>query len=138
MKNKKQLASLIMDTIKYNEDQLEFICVRDFITTEDIEQIVKDSEDLDEVFNSLDTFLIEQENFFDVDIFYNDEAMQYLIEYDPSLKESVSLAHDLDYKTEDLSSSLLASLHASEAIRNKYPDYIDCIKEETRSQVKGE
>jgi len=52
--------------------------------------------------------------FFDVEIIYYSKAMRYLQENDPSLSDSLSLAHDYGFATKDINSETLASLLATE------------------------
>lgn len=50
---------------------------------------------------------------FNIDIIYYDKAMAYLLENDPSLTESLSLAEEMGYTAVNLSSETLASLLAN-------------------------
>ena len=50
--------------------------------------------------------------------------MDYLREHDTSLTESLELAAEYGYTTENLNSELLASLHASRERENKYFKFV--------------
>ena len=70
---------------------------------------------------------LEDGNAFDIEIIYFGRAMEYLSENDNSLKESLSLAADMGYSPEDLSSEILASIHASEQSRRQWYEAEDKI-----------
>jgi hypothetical protein len=81
------------------------------------ENDVKDIETIDE----LDEFL-QENNYFDVEIIYYTNAMDYLHEHDNSLQLSLGLAHDMGYTVENINSELLASLLASEKMRENFAE----------------
>lgn len=56
---------------------------------------------------------ISDNNGFDVDIIYYANAIEYLKENDPSLRESLEIADELGYEVKNLNSELLASLLAT-------------------------
>ena len=70
--------------------------------------------DADEV-NSFDDVYeaIENDRGFEVEIIYYSNAMEYLMERDPSLRESLEIAHEYGYTADNINSELLASLLAS-------------------------
>ena len=82
------------------------------------------SEDIQENLHEYTADQIEEElqdnGFFDVEIIYYANAIDYLKEHDTSLNESLEIAAEYGYITEDLNSELLASLLAS---RNKKEDF---------------
>lgn len=86
--------------------------------------------DADEV-NSFDDVLqqIEDANGFDVEVIYYSTAMEYLMERDPSLRESLEIAHDFGYTADNINSELLASLLASKLCREEFMSYEDEITE---------
>lgn len=86
--------------------------------------------DADEV-NSFDDVLqqIEDANGFDVEVIYYTTAMEYLMERDPSLRESLEIAHDFGYTTDNINSEVLASLLASKLCREEFMSYEDKITE---------
>ena len=63
---------------------------------------------------------IQDNGGFDIDIIYYYKAMKYLMDLDSSLQLSIELAAEMGYETEQLNSELLASLLASENIRNEF------------------
>jgi hypothetical protein len=72
---------------------------------------------------------IEDVNGFDVEIIYYTAAMEYLMARDPSLRESLEIAHEYGYTTDDINSELLASLLASKECREEFMSYEDEITE---------
>lgn len=75
--------------------------------------------------NDFDSFdeirdLLEADNLLGVDIIYYGTAMDYLKENDPSLKESLELAHDMGFTAKNLNSEMLASLLATEALKSQF------------------
>ena len=67
---------------------------------------------------------LEDNGFFDVEIIYYSKAMQYLMEHDTSLSESLEIASMYGYNTENLNSELLASLLASRNKRENFNAYV--------------
>lgn len=74
-----------------------------------------------ESFDELREYL-EDNNYFDVEIIYYSNAMEYLTEHDNSLQESLSIASDMGCSLEHLNSETLASLLASQNVRNDFED----------------
>ena len=64
--------------------------------------------------------LLEDNDAFNVEVIYYNDAMSYLMENDSSLKRSLELALDFGYSIKDLNSELLASLLASENARTEF------------------
>ena len=56
--------------------------------------------------------MIQERGGFEVEIVYYHKAMEYLMENDTSLTESLELASDIGYEAKDINSELLASLLA--------------------------
>ena len=67
---------------------------------------------------------LQDNGFFNVEIIYYSKAMEYLKEHDPSLRDSLELAAEFCYSTENLNSETLASLHASRDRENKFYDFV--------------
>ena len=86
--------------------------------------------DIDEV-NSFDelTDAISDNNGFDQEVIYYSTAMEYLREQDTSLSESLGLAGDMGYTTDNLNSEILASILKSERVREDYYEYQTEIEE---------
>lgn len=66
--------------------------------------------------------IIEDANGFDQEIVYYANAINYLKEHDPSLRESLGIALEFGYTIKDLSSETLASLHASRKCREDFEE----------------
>ncbi len=60
---------------------------------------------------------------FEVEIIYYSNAIQYLMKEDPSLRESLEIAEEYGYSASDLSSEILASLLASQRVREDFQRY---------------
>ena len=65
-------------------------------------------EDVNEIFSDL-----QDNGYFNEEVIYYSSAIRYLKDNDPSLSESLELATEYGYTTENLNSEVLASLHAS-------------------------
>jgi hypothetical protein len=98
----------------------------------DIEEI-----DIENPYYSIRDMIIEYGGF-DREIIYYSEAIQYLKENDPSLKDSIEIAINFGYNIKDINSESLASLLASEiavkqfrTLQSEIEDFfIDMIKSE--------
>ena len=66
---------------------------------------------------------------FDIDIIYYSNAIEYLKENDISLRDSMSIAHEQGFGTENMNSELLASLLASEKAKEEFYELQDQIEE---------
>ena len=55
---------------------------------------------------------------YEQEIIYYSKAMNYLIENDPSLRESLSIANEYGSSLESLSSETLASVHYQDSLIN--------------------
>ena len=77
--------------------------------------------DLEDVstFDELEDFLINN-TMLDAEIIYYSRAIAYLKEHDPSLRESLEIATEMGYTVENINSELLASLHVTQRIRDKF------------------
>jgi hypothetical protein len=91
-----------------NIDNLE---IMDYI---DIEEI-----DLNNAFESICEQL-DDSGSFNIEIIYYSNAIDYLSIYDMSLSESLSLAFDMGYTLENVNSEILASLLASQNVKNDF------------------
>lgn len=72
---------------------------------------------------------IEDGQGFDVEIIYYSNAIKYLTENDPSLRESCELAADMGYEVKNLNSEVLASILASQNAREDFEELADEIDE---------
>ena len=77
--------------------------------------------DWDEI-NSFDELeeAVDNNGFFQQEVIYYATAMNYLREEDNSLTESLGLAADMGYQTENINSELLASILKSERVRESF------------------
>ena len=63
---------------------------------------------------------IQDQGGFDIEVIYYSKAMEYLMENDTSLSESMEIAAEMGYTTENINSELLASLLKSHNVRNEF------------------
>ena len=96
------------------------ICLNDYININDI--------DFENAFDSINEIL-DNNSGFDIEIIYYTNAIEYLQKNDPSLKESIELALEYDYKLQDITSEVLASLLASCNAREQFNDLESEINE---------
>ena len=85
--------------------------------------------------------ILEDNDCFSVDIIYYNRAMEFLMKYDNSLKESLNIASDLCFDASSLSSELLASLLASQMIREEFSEYyteLESLIEEFKNNVEDQ
>lgn len=87
------------------------VCITDYVNIEDI--------DIENAFESIQE-TIEENGGFNIDIIYYSNAIKYLQENDPSLRESLEIASDFGFELKNLSSEVLASLLASENVRSEF------------------
>ena len=93
-----------------NIDNLE---ITDFIDIENIDL----NNPIESIYDQID-----DNGGFNIDIIYYSNAIQYLQKNDPSLNESLNLAAELCYEVKNLNSEILASLLASQNVRNDFYD----------------
>jgi len=95
----------------------------------DINDYLNDTErDEVETFDDL-TDILQDAGFFDVEIIYYHKAIKFLAENDPSLCESMEIADRYGFNTHQINSELLASLLASEMLKDDYFELSDKINE---------
>ncbi len=99
-------------------NQLENLFKNSFIELQNISSYIPEGSELYD-FDSLEEIL-NKNDFFSVEIMDYYTAMQYLMEHDNSLHESMHLAHELGYTCKDLNSEILASLLYSEKLREEF------------------
>jgi intracellular sulfur oxidation DsrE/DsrF family protein len=76
----------------------------DFTTVDEIEEILNDA------------------GAFDVEVIYYSTAIEFLKEHDSSLRTSLEIASDYGYEAKNLNSELLASLLASQIVRDEFAE----------------
>ena len=89
----------------------------------DIESI-----DAIDAFNSIYEMINENDGF-NCEVIYYSNAIRYLQENDPSLKESLEIASELGYEVKNLNSEILASLLKSQNVRDEFLELRDEINE---------
>lgn len=104
-----EIEARIAELTKEIEKELESIDID--ISLED------DINDKDELRDWLDN-----NDYFNVEIIYYSRAMEYLSNNDNSLRDSLELAVDMGYTCENLSSEILASIHASNKVRQEFEE----------------
>ena len=87
-----------------------------------------DSIDNDDAFTSIYDMIYDNGGF-DIEVIYYSNAIKYLQENDPSLRESLEIASDFGYDIKNINSELLASLLKSQNIRDEFSDFRDEINE---------
>ena len=89
----------------------------------DVQHVIADYEDVDDLLEKL------QELCHEIECIYYHIAMQYLLENDPSLQESLSLAHDMGCTLENLDSETLATLLMQQEASAAIYEYKDELEE---------
>ena len=87
-----------------------------------------DSIDNDDAFTSIYEMIDENEGF-NIEVIYYSNAIKYLQENDPSLRESLEIASDFGFEVKNLNSEILASLLKSQNVRDEFLDFRDEINE---------
>lgn len=64
--------------------------------------------------------MVDENDGFNIKVIYYSTAIQYLMENDNSLRESLELADEMGYSAGDLNSEILASILKSENARNDF------------------
>jgi intracellular sulfur oxidation DsrE/DsrF family protein len=98
-----------------------------------------DNIDLEDSFQSIYS-MIEDNQGFDSEIIYYSRAIEYLQENDPSLRNSLEIASEYGYEVSNLNSEILASLLASQNIREdfyKLEDEITEFFDEIREEIEN-
>ena len=110
-----------------NEKITQYIKENVNIENLEILDYITDFEDI----NSFEELYEELDNnrAFEVDIIYYSNAIQYLMREDPSLRESLKIAEEFGYSLSGLSSEILASLLASQRVREDFSNYRDELEE---------
>ena len=99
-----------------------------------------DNIDYDDAFYSIYE-MIDDNGGFDIEIIYYSNAIDYLSKNDPSLLESLELASEFGYTPDNLNSEILASLLASQNVREGFFEledeinsFFEDLKEEEEEQ----
>ena len=87
-----------------------------------------DSIDNNDAFTSIYE-MIEENCGFNIEVIYYSNAIEYLQQNDPSLRESLEIASDLGFEVKNLNSEVLASLLKSQNVRDEFLDFRDEIND---------
>lgn len=85
-----------------------------------------DSIDMNDPFESI-CQMIDGNGGFDIEIVYYSNAIDFLAKNDPSLTGSLEIAAGYGYEVKNLNSEILASLLASELVRERFYELKDKI-----------
>jgi len=94
------------------------VSILDYIKIEDI--------DFENAFDYIFDKIYEDGGF-DIEVIYYNTAIDYLMRNDPSLRISLNLAYELDFKVENLTSEVLASLLKSNIAKEEFLELEDEI-----------
>ena len=94
------------------------VSILDYIKIEDI--------DFENAFDYIFDKIYEDGGF-DIEVIYYNTAIDYLMRNDPSLRISLNLAYELDFKVENLTSEVLASLLKSNMAKEEFLELEDEI-----------
>ena len=104
--------------------------IEEFLSNLDTEIDILNCVDTENVNSYSDIYdQIEENQGFDVEIIYYSRAMEYLMENDNSLQESMELASQMGYEAKNINSELLASLLASQNAREEFSELENEIDE---------
>ena len=73
--------------------------------------------------------MIDENDGFNCEVIYYFNAIKYLQENDPSLRESLEIAAELGYEVKNLNSEILASLLKSQNVRDEFFEFRDEIND---------
>ena len=130
-----------MELTKYYTDKIENFLNSLNCSEVDIPYYV-DAENIDftDAYDSIYNMIDESQGF-NIDIIYYSNAIKYLQENDPSLKESFEIAEEFGYEVGNLSSETLASLLASQNAQIEFSELQDEIEqffEELQEEIEAD
>jgi hypothetical protein len=82
--------------------------------------------------------ILSDSDCFNIEIIYYHRAMEFLMRYDGSLKDSLRIAEDFGIELSDLNSETLASLLASQMIHEEFYEHykeLENLIEEFKEQI---
>ena len=100
-----------------NGIKIENLTILDYVDSDDVNNF-------DDIYNAID-----DDGGFEIEIVYYDRAIQYLMENDPSLTQSLELAKGYFSDISDLNSEILATLLASQKCREDFQELESEINE---------
>ena len=101
-------------------DRKTDVCINDYINISDLLENLE-SNDAADMFEDI-TDTLQDNGAFNLEIIYYSNAIDYLKENDPSLRDSLEIAFEYGYSVENLNSEVLASLLYSQIETEKYYD----------------
>ena len=111
------------EEVIYYSSAIRYLKENDPSLTESLDSTMQEDlisyNDADELFNDL-----QDNGYFNEEVIYYSTAIRYLKDNDPSLCESLEIATEYGYTTENLNSELLATLHASQKKENTFHEDI--------------
>ena len=130
---KKQIRFNLMKNLNQNSETNNTEKIETFLRSLKTEVEIMDYiniEDIDhtDAFNSI-CDMVSDNNGFDIEIIYYSNAINYLKENDPSLRESMEIAQEYGYEPKNINSELLASLLASQNAREEFYTLQDDIND---------
>lgn len=128
MKNLK--TQNILDFIKECQKNTDFDVVY-YIDEQELEAL----ETAEQVVGYIES-LNDNRRITDKDVIYSSCAIDYLQENDPSLQNSLEIAHEYGIGTKDLNSEILASLLASQENEEKFTEFLENLREELENNEK--
>ena len=102
----------------------------EFFKSLDLDFNILDYIDLDNIESFEDLAEQLEDKFAEIgEIIYYSNALNYLEENDPSLRESTQIANEMGFETENINSELLASLHNEQRLREQFYELQDEIED---------
>jgi len=96
--------------------------LNDYLSFEDV--ISNEFEDAEELSEIIQQLINEKE------VIYYSEAIKFLSVNDPSLQDSLQIAYDFSYTTEQLNSELLATLLLQNILSSELYEFIEELEDE--------
>lgn len=122
---KKNVFKEIIDFIEEEEKKYDFSdLILNYIKEDGLEK-VENADWLRELFEKAN----EDYEITDTEIIYYSNAIKYLQENDPSLRDSMDIVYEYWYTADKINSELLASLLASRNNQEDYQEFIDSVIE---------
>ena len=121
--NKKQIEQL-KKIIEEEEKQYDF---NDYVFNYADEDQLKEIETIEDLSEYMD-LMNQGGGITTAEVIYHHIAIDYLKEHDPSLMESLGLAHEMGFETGDINSELLASLLMTQNNEEDWNDFLINVK----------
>lgn len=122
MKNAKEILEIIK-TLEKNYDFSD--CIENYIDIEELEACESVYDVIELVRNTNESYELTN-----TEVIYYAKAIEYLARVDQSLAESMEIAHEYGYTTENINSELLASLHKSRANQEDFETLLNELEKQ--------